>query len=82
MENLEKVKVFREVEDENLVKELEARKQRKGGIRQFLLSAETGKWYEIEWNRGAVLREAKRSNIKIQTTELNDKTYVKILSKP
>jgi hypothetical protein len=73
-----------EVEDEEVVKRLEERRGggRDSAIRKFLETAPVNKWFKISWNIGAVYREAKKLNIKVKATKLNNETYVKIISRP
>lgn len=73
---------WNEVTDEELLKELEKTRQRKSGIREFLESTQVGKWYVVEYNRGAVSRVAKQMGIKVHTTERKGKTFVFVVEKP
>jgi len=71
------------VENPEVVMKLEERRGgRESAIRTFLTSAEINKWYKVSWNLGAVYREAKKANIKIKATVLNNERYVKIISRP
>jgi hypothetical protein len=72
------------VENPEIVERLETRRGggRESKIREFLMNAEIGKWYRIAWNIGAVYREAKKANIKVKATVLNNERYVKILERP
>jgi hypothetical protein len=76
------VSEWEEVFDSATLEELERRRGRKSGILEFLENAEVGKWYRVSWNRGAVTRAAKQHGYKVQTTQHQGATYVKILEKP
>jgi hypothetical protein len=73
-----------EVNDEETLKSLENRKHggRESRIREFLTTAPVNKWYRVEFNVGAIYREAKKLNIKVKATVLNGERYVKIISRP
>ena len=72
-----------EVEDEEILEKLETRRGgRESNIRKFLMNAEIGKWYKVEFNIGAVYREAKRIGVKIKATKFEGNNYVKILERP
>jgi hypothetical protein len=73
-----------EVEDKEILDKLETRRHggRESAIRTFLMNAEINKWYKVEFNIGAVYREAKKLNIKVKATVLNGERYVKIISRP
>ena len=73
---------WEEISDPSVIEELESRRARRSRIREFLESAEIGKWYRVEFNRGAVTRAAKQYGYKVQTTVHEGATYVKVLEKP
>jgi hypothetical protein len=73
---------WEEVNEESILEELERRRGRKSGILEFLESAEINKWYRVSWNRGAVTRAAKTRGYKVQTTQHQGQTFVKVLEKP
>jgi hypothetical protein len=73
-----------EVSDEKVLETLETRRHggRESKIREFLMKAEIGKWYKVEFNIGAVYREAKKMNIKVKATKFEGNNYVKIFERP
>jgi hypothetical protein len=73
-----------EVEDEELERRLEERRHggRESSIRTFLTTAPLNKWFKINFNVGAVYREAKKMNIKVKATVLNGERYVKVIERP
>jgi hypothetical protein len=73
-----------EVRDEKVLETLETRRHggRESAIRKFLETAPIEKWFRVEFNVGAVYREAKKLGIKIRATVLNGERYVKVVERP